>query len=125
MHIEVPHVPRQLLQQTKSEPELSSRTVRERVEQARSVQLLRSKKCNARLFNRELEKVCKLSASDAELLDRAIDRFGLSSRAYHRILKVSRTIADLEEAEKIETRHLTEALSYRKLDRKSTVNNLR
>jgi len=123
MHIEVPHVPRQLLQQADNESVLDSKTVRERVEQARSIQLLRSKKCNAQLVNRELEKVCSLSAKDSELLDRAIDRFGLSSRAYHRILKVARTIADLEQSDNIQTPHLAEAINYRKLDRQSTAIN--
>jgi magnesium chelatase family protein len=122
MHIEVPHVPRQVLQQSDNVSELTSNTVCERVEQARALQLLRSKKSNAQLANRELEEVCKLSANDAVLLDRAIDRFGLSSRAYHRILKVARTIADLERSEYIETQHLTEAINYRKLDRESFSN---
>ncbi|KPJ92350.1 MAG: hypothetical protein AMJ55_09870, partial [Gammaproteobacteria bacterium SG8_15] len=79
--------------------------------------------CNAQLVNRELEKVCSLSAKDSELLDRAIDRFGLSSRAYHRILKVARTIADLEQSDNIQTPHLAEAINYRKLDRQSTAIN--
>jgi len=116
MHIEVPHVPRQVMQQAGNVPELASIAIRERVEQARVIQLLRSKKSNSQLANRELEKVCKLSSNDMTLLDRAIDRFGLSSRAYHRILKVARTIADMEQSEKIHTNHLTEAINYRKLD---------
>jgi len=124
MHIEVPHVPRQLLQQSKSESDLSSKDVRERVEQARSLQILRSKKCNAQLANRELEKICQLNTSDANLLDRAIDRFGLSSRAYHRILKVARTVADLEQSKNIETQHLTEAINYRQLDRTILATNM-
>ncbi|WP_455207302.1 YifB family Mg chelatase-like AAA ATPase [Kaarinaea lacus] len=121
MHIEVPHVPRQAMQQVESEGQLNSKTVRERVEQARVLQLSRNKQCNAQLANRELEQVCKLSADDVSLLDRAIDRFGLSSRAYHRILKVARTIADLDQSENIQTQHLTEAINYRKLDRQGEV----
>ncbi|HEY5603670.1 MAG TPA: YifB family Mg chelatase-like AAA ATPase [Gammaproteobacteria bacterium] len=121
MHVEVPQVPRKLLQQSSNEPALNSKTVRKRVEQARAQQLLRSKKCNAQLANRELERVCKLSTDDMALLDRAIDRFGLSSRAYHRILKVARTIADLAQSDAIQTQHLTEAISYRKLDRQNPV----
>jgi magnesium chelatase family protein len=121
MHIEVPHVPRQLLQQADDESAVNSKLVRERVEQARRLQIFRSKKCNAQLANRELEKVCELSANDSALLDRAIDRFGLSSRAYHRVLKVARTIADLEQCECIQTQHLTEAIGYRKLDRENSI----
>lgn len=121
MHIEVPHVPRQLMLQAESEPQLNSRVVRERVEQARVIQLRRSKKCNAQLVNRELEQVCKLSVNDMTLLDRAIDRFGLSSRAYDRILKVARTVADLEQSESVRTQHLTEAINYRKLDKENSV----
>ena len=64
-----------------------------------------------------MERVCKLSDADNELLEQAIDKFGLSARAYHRILKIARTIADLAESDIIQTHHLTEALSYRKLDR--------
>ncbi|WP_455222279.1 YifB family Mg chelatase-like AAA ATPase [Kaarinaea lacus] len=123
MHIEVPHVSRRVLQQSDQTYESSS-DVRQRVEQARSIQLLRSKKCNAQLVNRELEKVCKLSVKDSELLDQAIDRFGLSLRAYHRILKVARTIADLGRCDYIGTQHLTEAISYRKLDRESAASKL-
>ena len=99
--------------------EISSAAIRDRVEQARVIQLLRSKKSNAQLVNRELEQVCHLSSKDMELLDRAIDKFGLSSRAYHRIVRIARTIADLEQSDKIQTQHLAEAINYRKLDRQS------
>ena len=123
MHIEVPPVSRQVMQQAESEPQLNSEIVRKRVEQARTIQLLRNKKANSQLLNRELEQVCKLSESDAILLEQAIDRFGLSSRAFHRILKVARTIADLEQSENIRTQYLTEAINYRKLDRESVAIN--
>ncbi|MCI0506827.1 MAG: hypothetical protein L0Z73_12060 [Gammaproteobacteria bacterium] len=73
------------------------------------------------MANREPERVCGLSPNDMALLDHAIDRFGLSSRACHRILKVARTIADLAQSETIQTQHLTEEISYRKLDRESTI----
>ena len=95
----------------------SSDQVRARVESSRAVQLQRSGKCNAQLNNREVEHACKLSEPDYLLLEQAIDKFGLSARAYHRILKVARTIADLSRSETIHTKHITEALSYRKLDR--------
>jgi len=121
IHIEVPHVPRQIMQLADNEPAHDSKTVRGRVEDARVLQMLRSKKCNAQLTNRELEQVCRLTTRDMTLLDQAIDRFGLSSRAYHRILKVARTIADLEQRNSIQTHHLTEAINYRKLDRESAL----
>jgi magnesium chelatase family protein len=87
------------------------------VETSRAAQLQRSGKSNAQLNNREVEQVCKLNDADYQLLEQAIDKFGLSARAYHRILKVARTIADLSRSDAIQTKHLTEALSYRKLDR--------
>ena len=62
-----------------------------------------------------------MSPIDMDLLDRAIDRFGLSTRAYHRILRVARTTADLEQAQNIKTQHLTEAINFRKLDREGVV----
>ena len=66
---------------------------------------------------REIERDCALSDADHRLLEHALERLGLSPRAYHRILKVSRTIADLVGSESIKTPHLTEAISYRTLDR--------
>jgi magnesium chelatase family protein len=87
--------------------------------QARQTQLKRANKANSRLNNQELEAHCCLAENDVLLLDNAIEKLGLSARAYHRILRVARTIADLEEATGIQTHHLTEALSYRKLDRKT------
>ena len=117
MHIEVPHVPRQQLQQQSERAPINSQQLREKVEIAREQQLRRSNKSNAQLTNRELEQVCRLSENDEALLDKAIDRFGFSSRAYHRILKVARTISDLELCEHVQTQHITEAINYRKLDR--------
>ena len=119
MHIEVPHVPMLVGKDNGRQNEAGSNTVRERVEQARRKQFVRSAKANARLSNRELDKVCDLNDEQVELMERAIDRFGLSSRAYHRILKVARTIADLEHSSDIQIQHLTEAINYRKLDRRT------
>ena len=117
MHIEVPHVPKLMLQKTDKQSEVSSREVRQRTQLARQWQLTRNNKPNALLNNRDLDKVCQLSDEQVELLERAINRFGFSSRAYHRILKVARTIADLEQSKGIQTQHITEAINYRKLDR--------
>jgi len=117
IHVEVPSIPRGVLRNSQAEAGETSQQVRLRVEHCRRHQLSRSDKNNAQLSNREVEQVCKLSDKDHELLEQAIDKFGLSARAYHRILKVARTIADLAGVEAIQTHHLTEALSYRKLDR--------
>lgn len=116
MHVEVPSVPRDVLRADKN-PGESSAQVRRRVEAAREHQLTRAGCANASLKNREVERYCQVSDDDSKLLERAIDQLGLSARAYHRILKVARTIADLADESQILTHHLTEAISYRRLDR--------
>jgi len=115
MHIEVPALPKGTL----ANPIIgeSSVIVRERVQQARTLQLNRSNKLNNALSGKELEKLCQLNKSDRELLDSAMQKLGLSARAFHRILRVARTIADLTNSEKVITPHITEAIAYRKLER--------
>ena len=76
---------------------------------------------SATMENKKIEAYCHVSESDVRLLEQAINKLGLSARAYHRILKVARTIADLEQCEMIQTAHLTEAIRYRCLDRASIV----
>ena len=115
MHIEVPRIPYQELRGESREE--ASVSVRKRVIQARQQQQARAKKANAVLSSREVERFCILSASDYRLLEQFMQRLSLSPRAYHRILKVARTIADLAASESIQTTHLTEAISYRALDR--------
>ena len=89
------------------------------VERARKIQKERFKKekrkifTNAEMSPKDLEKFCPINQEGEKLLKAAIDQFALSGRAYHRILKVARTIADLEEQEKITSKHLAEAISYR------------
>ncbi|NBV78205.1 hypothetical protein EBR66_08660, partial [bacterium] len=95
-----------------------SAAVRERVQSAQKIQRERQSKLNATLKSREIEAFCKITPLDAILLEEAIDKFGLSARSYHRILKVARTMADLENATLIKTQHLKEALGYRCLDRR-------
>lgn len=95
----------------------SSEVIRARVIAARDLQLQRQQKANCKLSNNEIEKYCKLSKSDEDLLAMVIEKFRLSARAYHRILKVSRTIADLCASENIQTKHISEAISYRAMDR--------
>ncbi len=118
MHIEVPRLPRDVLNAAaEGRSEETSATVRARVEAARARQMQRAGKANCVLSNRQIERACRLSKPDAQLLEQSIERLGLSARAYHRILKVARTIADLASSEEILTAHLAEAISYRRLDR--------
>ncbi|HMB57785.1 MAG TPA: YifB family Mg chelatase-like AAA ATPase [Arenimonas sp.] len=91
--------------------------VRERVVAARIRQHRRSGKTNAQLSQAETEHHCHLSGRDQTLLERAMEALQLTARATHRILRVARTIADLEDSERITTAHLTEAIGYRQLDR--------
>ncbi len=115
LHIEVPNLPRAELRQDAVRE--SSASVRARVVAAREIQLKRSGKANNLLGNREIEQFCCLNENDERLLDTAIEQLGLSARAWYRILKVARTIADLSDSENIETSHLTESITYRRLER--------
>jgi len=94
-----------------------SAAVRKRVVQARQRQQQRSGVLNSQLDNTQLQSACKVEHSARQLLQRAMEQLRLSARAYHRILKVARSIADLEDMEQIDERHLSEAISYRCLDR--------
>ena len=99
-----------------------SEDIRERVVGAQEIQIERFKETdsiynNAQMQTRNLREVCQVDKAGMELLRNAIDRLNLSGRAYDRILKVSRTIADLENSERIESQHLAEAIQYRSLDR--------
>ena len=111
-------VPRLGYRELQGPPGESSATVRLRVAAARARQLERGG-VNALLDHRALARVCRLAESDQTLLRQALERFQLSARAYHRILKVARTIADLDVADDIATPHLAEALQYRGLERHS------
>jgi magnesium chelatase family protein len=95
----------------------SSKQVRQRVSQARDIQLQRSAKSNAQLGSKEVELHCSLSHEDQQFLQEAVEKLGLSLRTYHRVLKVSRTIADLAAQKDIHRQHLAEALNYRAFDR--------
>ena len=98
-------------------PGEASEPMRERVIAARARQLQRAGKPNALLGTREMTRDCELRASDQQLLERAIDKLNLSARAYHRILRLARTIADLAGIDAINTQHLTEAIGYRRMER--------
>ena len=102
--------------------EETSEEIRKRVNKARKIQLERYKESkifsNSELTTKLMQKYCKLDEKGKEILKNAFNKLGLSARAHDRILKVARTIADLEEKENIEARHVAEAIQYRSLDRK-------
>lgn len=119
MHIEVPPLaPIELAGPTPAGQKTSSQ-VRQKIEQCRSRQLERAGCLNSRLSGDQIEKFCKLPAEAAQLLFIAMERLGLSARAYHRILRLARTIADLEKSQGIQVPHLSEAIGYRRLDRRN------
>ncbi len=118
MHIEVPPVPKEMLYGETASNSETSAEVRVRVETSRQRQQQRSGRANHQLSSREIEKFCRLDQNNRSLLEQAIDRLGLSARASHRILRVARTIADLDSSDEIKTSHLSEAISYRRLDRR-------
>jgi magnesium chelatase family protein len=122
IHIEVTPVPfGELSKEQRAEKSLQ---IRDRVMQARGMQKKRFEKyegihCNAQMSTKMLQTYCQLDESCKTLLKNAMERLGLSARAYDRILKVSRTIADLDNSENILTHHVAEAIQYRSLDRES------
>lgn len=118
MHLEVPRISHEVLRKGSPEGEENSAAIRARVVAARNIAMARSGKANSSLTAKEVKQLCLLSEQNHKLLEHAMDKFGLSHRAYHRILKLARTIADLAQSESIETGHLSEAIGYRKLDRK-------
>ena len=119
MHVEVPAVSyRDLSVKSAAEP---SADIRQRVVAAREIQTRRYQKikiyCNAQMASRHVRSYCRLDSTSGKLMERAVEKFGLSARAYFRVLKIARTIADLSQAPDLQTRHLFEALQYRILDR--------
>ncbi len=121
LHVDVPSLRyRELATETQGEP---SETVRARVKRARAVQHDRFRRtktfCNAQMGTKQLRRACPIGPDGQRLLETAIERLGLSARAHNRILKVARTIADLEGHEAIRTDHLAEAIQYRTLDRRA------
>ena len=120
IHIEVPQVDFEKL--SSNVPSESSAVIRKRVNAARAVQQKRfagtPTSCNAKMTPRQTREFCKIDEAGKTILERSFDALGLSARAYDKILRIARTIADLENCENIEIEHLTEALQYRALDRK-------
>jgi magnesium chelatase family protein len=122
LHVEVPAVRYRDLADTRAgEP---SSAIRERVARAREIQRARFEgradiHANAHMAPRDLKEFCSVSEGSDALLRTAIARLGLSARAYHRVIKIGRTIADLEGGGDITTAHVSEAIQYRSLDRAS------
>ncbi len=121
IHVEVPSVEwRDLTRVSDGE---SSETIRERVNRARKVQLQRLAGSgifsNAQMASALIKKHCALDKQSMSFLERAVDKLGLSARAYHRILKIARTIADMEASTDIQPPHVAEAIQYRSLDRRA------
>ena len=114
MHVDVPRLSYDEMRGPQGE---TSRQVRERVIGTRNIQLQRNDMLNSELTHQQIDDVCALNKQDQLLLQQAIEKLQLSARAYHRILKLARTIADMDTSEDINTKHLTEAIHYRKLDR--------
>ena len=119
MHLEVPSVPYEKMSSGDGgEP---SAVIKERVEQAREIQKMRYARqkdyyCNAQMAPKDIKKFCVLDKTSAKLIEDAVDRLGLSARSYHRILKIGRTIADLDGSERLQTNHIAEAIQYRRLE---------
>jgi len=116
IQIEVARLPRGTWASDTDQNETSEQ-VQQRVQACRTRQLDRQSKANAHLGTSELKSHCHLSADDNEFLELAVEKLGLSTRAHHKILKIARTLADMEATEDIEHKHLLEALSYRAMDR--------
>jgi magnesium chelatase family protein len=121
IHIEVPAVKyRELADRGEAE---SSAAIAARVERSRKIQLERYRgtriHCNAQMTPRFIKKHCELDATGNRMLELVTDRLGFSARTYNRILKVARTIADLDGSADIHEQHIAEAIQYRSLDRKT------
>lgn len=122
LHVEV--TPVQFEELSGSRPIENSLMVRNRVIQTRAIQKKRFESysdihCNAHMSTKLTRAICQIGESQKQLLKTAIDRLNLSARAYDRILKVARTIADMENSPSIENHHLAEAIQYRNLDKET------
>lgn len=121
MHLDVPVIPVEEMRSGSGEE--GSAAIKERVDCARTLQKRRLAGsgriyCNSQMGTREIERYCRLDAAGQQLLERGVRKLGLSARAYHRILKIARTIADMENAADIASGHVAEAIQYRRFDRR-------
>jgi len=123
IHIQVPALKYSEIENEKAEE--SSEEIRERVNRARKIQQERYRNCgiycNAHLKGSMVREFCRLSEEAKKVLRSAFDKLNLSARAHDRILKVSRTIADMEDSELIQAKHVSEAIQYRVLDRTARI----
>ena len=116
IQIEVARLPKGIWASQQHQEE-TSETIKQRVARCRAIQLTRQECANAQMTSAQIKHYCYLSHDDNEFLELAVEKLGLSTRAHHKILKISRTLADMEGSEDIENKHLVEALSYRAMDR--------
>lgn len=114
MRIEMPSVPFEDLKQLNAGE--SSRSVRTRIEAARALQLARQGKANAELGAKETEKYCRPDGRGEAMIRQAVNALNLSARAYHRVLRMARSIADLSQSGQISGEHAAEAIQYRRFD---------
>ena len=119
--MEVPAVPyKDLMRESDAE---SSAAIRQRVTDCRAIQTTRFARakifCKAQMGSRHIKKHCQIDTASRNLLESAIDKLGLSARAFNRILKIARTIADLQAEPNLQVDHISEAIQYRNLDRGS------
>jgi len=121
LHVEVPALRYREL--AGEDPQEGSKEIRQRVDRAREIQRRRFEKlkihCNAQMTTRHIRKFCQIDDQSRKLMEMAVDKLGMSARAYGRILKIARTIADLEGSLEIKVHHVSEAIQYRCLDRQS------
>jgi magnesium chelatase family protein len=120
LHIEVPAVPFNEL--SAAADGTDSRSMREQVVQARTIQAERfassATRVNAKMTTRELRQLCPLDAMSRKMLEESVDQLGLSARAHDKVIRLARTIADIDGAEAISAEYVSEAVNYRMLDRK-------
>lgn len=120
IHIEVNYISYKQFENNKTIE--TSQEIKKRVNQARKIQIERYRKyniySNCELTPKLIEKFCKLNDNSKKILEKSFEQLGLSTRAYNRILKVARTIADLDNSNEIKENHIAEAIQYRSLDRK-------
>jgi len=117
MHIQLARVSIRELQTSNATMD-KSKSIRVRVAKARALQFKRQGKLNSQYSEKDIHAYCKLSESDLSFLESACDKLNMSARAYHRVLRIARTIADIEERAGIVKTDLAEALRLRSLDRK-------
>ncbi len=117
MHIEVPRVPQDVLSAPSPKVESTSEQIREQIEAVQALQIDRQGVLNSKLSVKQIDQICALDTASQQLIDRAMNQLGLSARGYYRILKLARSIADLQRSENINKLHLGQAIQLRSLDR--------